>query len=476
MSLTSLIFLCLVLPLTLAAYYGVRIIGGEGVVAKSLAKGILLAVSMFTYYWVAAEYLPLLMVAVLATYVFALVIDATQGVAKKLVLAIAVIASVAFLVYYKYTDYFFETLQRFVPSVQYEPLNLIQPLGISFLVFSLISYFMDVYRGTIKADRNLLNVALWAFFFAKIVSGPIVRYGQMFRPDEDCPARPCLDDVSSGARRFVIGLAKKVIIANTLGQTADMVFALEAIDTPFAWLGALCYTFQLFFDFAGYSDMALGIGLMLGFRFEENFKYPYISKTVGEFWNRWHISLSSWLRDYLYFPLGGSRRGNVYFNLLVVFFVSGLWHGASNHFVLWGLWYAFFMVIDRLYRTYVLPRFKIPSVLTWLFTMAVVVAGWVIFRASDVHQAKDFLFAMVGVVKEVPELPFGFFYYADNRVLVLLAVSVVLSTPIVPKLKERFGNTAVWSIVSAVGTPLLLLISMSFILNSTYSPFLYAQF
>ena len=215
---------------------------------------------------------------------------------------------------------------------------------------------------------------------------------------------------------------------------------------------------------------------MLGFRFEENFKYPYISKTVGEFWNRWHISLSSWLRDYLYFPLGGSRRGNVYFNLLVVFFVSGLWHGASNHFVLWGLWYAFFIVIDRLYRTYVLPRFKIPSALTWLFTMAVVVAGWVIFRASDVHQAKDFLFAMVGMVKEAPELPFGFFYYADNRVLVLLVVSAVLSTPIVPKLKEHFGNTAVWNIISAVGTPLLLLISMSFILNSTYSPFLYAQF
>lgn len=476
MSLTSLIFLSIVLPSTLAAYYLVRLVGGEGAVARCLAKGILLAVSMFTYYWVASEYLLLLLAAVLATYVLALIIDATKGIAKKLVLATAVVLCVAFLIYYKYADYFLETLRDFIPDVRYEPLNLIQPLGISFLVFSLISYFVDVYRGTVKADRNVLNVALWAFFFAKIVSGPIVRYGQMFRPGQDCPSRPCLDDISSGARRFVIGLAKKVIIANTLGQTADMVFAMEAVDTPYAWLGALCYTFQLFFDFSGYSDMALGIGLMLGFRFEENFNYPYISKTVGEFWKRWHISLSSWLRDYVYFPLGGSRRGNVYFNLFVVFVVSGLWHGAANHFVFWGLWYAFFMIVDRVYRLHIEPRFKIPALLTWLFTMAVVVAGWVIFRSGNLHQAKEFLFAMVGMGEPVLDQTFGFFYYANSRVVTLLVVAAILSTPIVPKLKERFGNTAFWNVASAIGVPFLLLVSLSFILNSTYSPFLYAQF
>ena len=455
----------------------VRIVGKDTSIAKTLAKGILLAVSVFTYYWVASLYLPHLVAAVLATYVLALAIDAapTQTV-KKLLLGVAVVASVAFLVYYKYSDYFLETLQNIVPSLQADPLNLVQPLGISFLVFSLISYFMDVYRGNIKADRNLLNVALWAFFFAKIISGPIVRYGQMFREGEECPAPPCLDDAANGMRRFVIGMAKKVIIANTLGETADMLFALDAISTPCAWLGALCYSFQLFFDFAGYSDMALGIALALGFRFEENFNYPYVSKTVGEFWKRWHISLSSWLRDYLYFPLGGSRRGNVYFNLFVVFVVSGLWHGAANHFVLWGLWYAFFVIIDRLYRIYIQPKHQIPAVLTWLFTMAVVVFGWVIFRATDVSQARDFIFAMLGMVQPDLDQTFGFFYYANNRVIALLVLSVILSTPVVPKLKERFGNTAAWHIISAVGTPVLLLVCLGFILNSTYSPFLYAQF
>ena len=474
MSFTSLTFLCIVLPVTLIAYYVVQLIGRGHVVARTMAKLILLAVSVFAYYWAASEHLITLFIAAIGTYLGALIIDATKGAAKKLVLAVGVTACVAFLCYYKYLDYFMSQVEHFVP-LSYEAPDLIQPLGISFLVFSLISYLMDVYRGTLKADRNILNVLLWAFFFAKIVSGPIVRYGQMFRANEQCPAAPKLDMAVTGARRFVIGMAKKLIIANVLGQTADMVFALDAVNTPMAWLGALCYSFQLFFDFAGSSDMAIGLGLMLGFRFEENFNYPYISKTIGEFWRRWHISLSSWLRDYLYFPLGGSRRGNVYLNLLIVMAVSGLWHGAANHFVVWGLWYGFFMILDRLYRRYIEPRFKVPAPITWAFTMLIVVFGWVIFRSGNMSQAIDIMKAMVGLHEPV-FMAYGFFYYFNFHVGVTMAFAVVLSTPIVPALKKRFGHTTLWHVLSMLCIPALLVVCYSFILTSTYSPFLYAQF
>ena len=291
------------------------------------------------------------------------------------------------------------------------------------------------------------------------------------------PAPPRLNDVSAGARRFVIGLAKKVILANTLGLTVDKIFAAQpdGISTPVAWVGIICYTFQIYLDFSGYSDMALGMARMLGFRFEENFNYPYISKTLGEFWRRWHISLSTWLRDYLYFPLGGSRRGNVYVNLVIVFLISGLWHGASLHFVAWGAWYGVFMIIDRLYRRYIEPRHKLPAGITWLFTILVVVFGWVLFRASDTTQAVSYLLNLVGIGAN-PDFPWGLRYYLDNRVIAFLVLSVLLSTPVFQKLSERYENTLAWQLIRTVGTPLLFVVSVLFVLNTDYSPFLYAQF
>ena len=476
MSTSSIVFLFCFFPAVLAVYYVVRFVGKKRSWSCAVAKVLLLLASLFFYAWAAVAYIPHLLVLTLLVYALALGIHNTKDALRKVLLAVGVVCCVGFLLYYKYLDFFGDILNRFF-SLEYQDAGIIQPLGISFLVFSLVSYLVDVYRTTIKADKNILNVFLWSFFFAKITSGPIVRYAHMYREKENMPAPPRLNDVSAGARRFVIGLAKKVILANTLGLTVDKIFAAQpdGISTPVAWVGIICYTFQIYLDFSGYSDMALGMARMLGFRFEENFNYPYISKTLGEFWRRWHISLSTWLRDYLYFPLGGSRRGNVYVNLVIVFLISGLWHGASLHFVAWGAWYGVFMIIDRLYRRYIEPRHKLPAGITWLFTILVVVFGWVLFRASDTTQAVSYLLNLVGIGAN-PDFPWGLRYYLDNRVIAFLVLSVLLSTPVFQKLSERYENTLAWQLIRTVGTPLLFVVSVLFVLNTDYSPFLYAQF
>lgn len=479
MTLNSTIFIFGFLPLLLAAFYGSRAVLRGGL-RENVCKVVLLLASIVFYAWSAYGYLPLLFGLIVLNYVAALYIG--QGRFKRVVVVLGVVLDVAALAFYKYFNFFGEQLDA-VFGFGFTPLSIIQPLGISFFVFSLISYLVDVCRGELEADKNLLNVSLWASFFPKIISGPIVRYAHMFpqRDDEGAVVSFASSegpsaDLSYGARRFVIGLAKKVIIADTLGVVVDEIFTAQmtGIDTPTAWLGIICYTFQIFFDFAGYSDMAIGVAAMFGFRFKENFDYPYVSKTIGEFWHRWHISLSTWLRDYVYFSLGGSRRGNVYFNLLVVFLVSGLWHGADWHFVAWGLWYAVFMFADRVYRKNS-DKLKVPSVVLWLSTMIVVVLGWVLFRAEGMTQALTYMGNLFGI-GVVDTQFFGFEYYFDGRIAFLLVVSAVCSTPVFAKMREKYEGTAGWEAVRCVGIPALFVLAVLFMINSSYSPFLYAQF
>ena len=476
MSVTSLTFLFVFLPITIVAYYAACFIGRNRSGNRSAAKALLLVASIIFYSLSALEFIPHLLVLTGIVYILARVVQNKKGMPRKAITAIGIIANVSFLAFYKYFD-FFGALCSWLFKTPFTSFGILQPLGISFLVFSLISYLIDVHRGTIAADKNLINVLLWSFFFAKIAAGPIVRYAQMYRTDQAMQDIPCVDEIAAGVRRFVIGLGKKVILANTLGLTVDKIFSaqIDGISTPVAWIGIICYTFQIYLDFSGYSDMALGVARMLGFRFEENFNYPYAARTVGEFWRRWHISLSSWLRDYLYFPLGGSRRGNVYVNLIVVFLVSGLWHGASLHFVAWGAWWGLFMVIDRAYRVHVAPRHALPTWLTWFFTMSVVVLGWVIFRAESSTQAVSYLLNLVGIGAD-PTFPWGVRYYLDNRTITFLAASLLLSTPLFKSLERRYENTPVWQACRMIGTPILFLASIMFIMNADYSPFRYAQF
>lgn len=476
MTLNSVVFIFAFMPIVLLLFYGARFFL-RGTAQANTCKVLLLIASIVFFSWVAQQYLPLLFALIALNYLAALLMHRTQW--KRTVLAAAIVIDVAALAFYKYFNFFGEQLDLLC-NFGFVSLDIIQPLGISFFVFSLISYVVDVYRRTIEADKNLLNVALWASFFPKMTSGPIVRYADMFSENADLSASPSshtpLENLSYGTRKFVIGLGKKVIIADSLGVIVDQIFTAQTtgVDTPTAWLGIICYTFQIFFDFAGYSDMAIGIAAMFGFRFKENFNYPYIAKTIGEFWHRWHISLSTWLRDYLYFPLGGSRRGNVYFNLLVVFLVSGLWHGADWHFVVWGLWYAAFMILDRIYRTHA-HRLNIPDGFLWAGTMLVVVLGWVFFRAQDMPQAISYIGTLFGIGESSSQF-FGFFYYCTPRTAFLLIVAVLCSTPIFDKARQRHDGTLAWEAVRCLGIPALFVIAVLFMINSTYSPFLYAQF
>nr|AXS01263.1 mboat family protein [uncultured bacterium] len=307
------------------------------------------------------------------------------------------------------------------------------------------------------------------------MAGPIVRYldieEQLYKRDES------LEKFIDGAKRFIIGLSKKVIIANSVGYYADLVFANPAVENTAAtaWVGIICYTSQIFFDFSGYSDMAIGLGKMFGFDFRENFNYPYISKTITEFWRRWHISLSTWFRDYLYIPLGGNRTGNVYVNLFIVFAVTGFWHGASFNFLVWGLWHGLFLIIERTLKlTEVQKKGFVP--LRYLFTMLIVIIGWVFFRVEGLEEALKYLGIMFGIVQ--PEnIGFTVWYYLDGRAILALAIAIVASIPIS---KSKFFETVKhyinWQYASACLTLLLFFVSIIFVVSSSYNPFIYFRF
>ena len=482
MAFSTVFFIFVFLPLSLLLFGAALLLKGRW--RGTACKVVLLLVGLFFFAWATASYVPLLLAMALGNYWLAWTLEPpfegkgdAGSSARKVRLATGLAVDVFVLVFFKYLGFLVESLGMLPFDIGFTAPELVQPLGISFMVFSLVSYLMDVYRGTIPAERNLLNFLVWATFFPKLVQGPIARYDEMFGSHTESEIGFTLEGVSYGARRFVFGLAKKVIIADTLGVVADAVFQTQAqsgVDTPTAWLGIICYTFQIFFDFAGYSDMAIGLAALFGFRLRENFKYPYISVTVGEFWRRWHISLSTWLRDYLYFPLGGSRRGNVYVNLAIVFLVSGLWHGASWHFVFWGAWYALFMILDRLYRK--LPvAYRLPKPITWAFTLLVVVFGWVLFRATGTTQALQYWGTMLGFCGSDTQF-FSFWYYCNARLMFVLVLAAVCSTPLFETLGKRFGETLAWRLFRTAGVPLLFVLTLTFVAGNTYTPFLYAQF
>ncbi len=476
MTLNSVVFIFGFLPILLLLYYSATKISQTHTLV--IQRVILLIASFIFFSWITLEYIPFLLIVIVLNYGLArLIFNSKNTTQRRIYLALGIVGDVLALLYYKYFDFFGEQLNHLF-NMGIEPSNLIQPLGISFLTFSLISYLVDVYKNTIEADKSLLNVSLWAMFFPKMTSGPIIRYGDMYNESTslNCVQAASIDNIAYGVRRFVIGLGKKVIIADTLGMTVDAIFTAQTtgIDTPTAWLGIICYTFQIFFDFAGYSDMAIGIAALFGFRFKENFNYPYISKTIGEFWHRWHISLSTWLRDYVYFPLGGSRRGNVYVNLMIVFLVSGFWHGASWHYIAWGLWYGIFMILDRIYRTKT-RKLSIPAPVLWFGTMAVVVLGWVFFRAEGMTQAIEYFLLLFGI-GSVDTQFMSFNYYCNAQIMFLLLISIPLSTPIFAKMRKKYEGALWWEVVRLIGITVLFILAVLFMVNSTYSPFLYAQF
>src|SRR5262245_50332754 len=366
----------------------------------------------------------------------------------KMVLASAIVVNLLVLGFFKYANFFADNVNTLFLALGVNPIlvpRVLLPIGISFYTFHAISYVVDVYRGDAIAQKSPVHAALYLLLFPQLIAGPIIRYRDL--ADQLAKRTVTIDDFAYGVRRFVIGLGKKVLIANVVAAPADAIFAmpLAQLSAGHAWVGLVCYTLQIYFDFSGYSDMAIGLGRMFGFRFPENFRWPYVARSVQEFWRRWHISLSTWFRDYLYVPLGGSRvtPARMYANLVTVFFLCGLWHGASWNFVIWGLWHGAFLVVERLLATNprkhettklnqrahespeTFSRFRGFEV-SWrhAYTLAVVMIGWVFFRAETLPGAFAFLKAMAGVHPALPA-PLTVRWFLSNDVLLAIAAGVV---------------------------------------------------
>lgn len=463
---SSQIFLFIFLPLTLLFYY--------------LFKGkfrnyILLLASLFFYGWGGLNFLPILLSSILINYIFGILISKfnKKDFLSKFILFIGVLLNLILLFTYKYYDFTIYNLNNIL-NLNLPLKNIVLPIGISFFTFQGMSYIIDIYRNNAKVNKNFFSVALYISLFPQLVAGPIVKY-----KDIDLQIRnrkETIESFSYGIERFIIGLAKKVIIADVLAEIASGIFSLSSsgIDVPTAWIGIICYTLQIFFDFSGYSDMAIGLGHFFGFEFMENFNYPYISKSITEFWRRWHISLSNWFKEYLYIPLGGNRTGHTYRNLFIVFFITGLWHGSSWNFIIWGLWHGLFIVLEKLISKknwYI----KTPSFIKWLITIFIIMIGWVFFTFNYLSDGLNYLLIMFGfITKDI--ITFDIWTYINVRVILWISVSMILSTPLISNILKKYNSNKYFELLKTLLLAILLIISIIFMVNSTYSPFIYFQF
>jgi alginate O-acetyltransferase complex protein AlgI len=473
-------FLFLFLPVLLALYFATcsRSHGVYGNWLLMIASVVFYAKGGGAFTW-------LMLASIAFNYWMAIAI--ARGHARGL-LAFTIAVNLVVLGIFKYANFAADNVNTVLLALHAGTLvvpRVALPIGISFFTFHAISYVMDVYRGDATAQKSPVHAALYLLLFPQLIAGPIIRYrdiaGQLARRTVS------LDDFADGVRRFVVGLAKKVLVANIVAGPADKIFAMTPgqISAGHAWLGIGCYTLQIYFDFSGYSDMAIGLGRMFGFRFPENFRWPYIAETVQDFWRRWHMSLSTWFRDYLYVPLGGNRvsPARTYVNLVIVFFLCGLWHGASWTFIIWGLFHGIFLVVERLGLANRIMRLWRP--LPHLYLMLVVMVGWVFFRADTLTGAGAFLKAMAGLGPALPTA-YTVSWYLTPDLWLALAAGVIGSTPIVPALgrwRDRWveggPGLAFASGLGALGTAalmLLLVASMMQIAARSYNPFIYFRF
>ncbi len=433
-----------------------------------------------------------MLVSIIINFSGGLVISGSRSpLASRLFLALAVSLNLLILGYFKYANFIADNLNLLfsylsLPPFELEPVRL--PIGISFFTFQALSYIIDVYRKKVLPQRNLINLALYISLFPQLIAGPIVRYNDIAEAIEN--RITSMSNTAQGIQRFLFGLAKKILLANPLAAIADSIFMLpeNELSLPLAWLGALCYTLQIYFDFSGYSDMAIGLGRMFGFHFPENFNYPYISKSIREFWRRWHISLSSWFRDYLYIPLGGSQAGPVrtHINLLIVFVLCGFWHGASWTFVIWGLYHGFFLILERTRFGSILA--SVWSPVRIMVTFLIVLFGWVIFRSDTLGEAISFLSVMLGA-KQISFDTSVFALYMDGKAYLEIAVAIILAFPVYPyilRLRQFIlqRNSTVANLITSISVhlaQLLFFMTISYfavisLAAGAYNPFIYFRF
>ena len=385
-----------------------------------------------------------------------------------------IVVDLSILLFFKYSMFIVSNINALMDASYFEGFEVKLPIGISFFTFQAISYIIDVYRGEVDASNSIINTALYISFFPQLIAGPIVKYKDINKQIEKRTVS--WTNISDGFRRFIYGLSKKVLIANVMGLCVDKIYSydINQIDQKAAWIGAICYTFQIYYDFSGYSDMAIGLGKMFGFDILENFNYPYLSKSISEFWRRWHISLGTWFKEYVYIPLGGNKKGTrrTYINLTIVFFLTGLWHGADWSFVLWGLYHGLFSIIERLKLKKILEKSKVFSRVYCFF---VVVIGWVLFRADTTEYAINYIARMFWYFNGTDN-PIQLYQYADLKTL-FIGICAILGMGVIQKcVSVTIGSKWKDSISEAFYCVVLLFLSMATIVSDTYNPFIYFQF
>lgn len=465
---SSLIFIFVFLPITLFAYY----------ISKGRAKNlVLLIASLIFYAWGEPVYVVIMIFSIIFNYICGILIDKFKGMGKKdkLILISSVVINIGLLGYFKYYGFFIENINKiFGINLEYRELPL--PIGISFYTFQTMSYVIDVYLEKVNVQKDIISFGTYVTMFPQLVAGPIVKYGDIEKQLRE--RKETLNNFSKGIERFIIGLSKKVLLANNIGLLWSSIKSLDIknMSTVSAWMGIGAFTLQIYFDFSGYSDMAIGLGRMFGFEFMENFDYPYISKNITEFWRRWHISLGSWFREYVYIPLGGNREGKLkqYRNIFIVWLLTGFWHGANWNFILWGLYFGVILTIEKCFLKKWLDRQ--PNFVGHIYTMLIVILGWVFFEFDDMTKGMEFTRVMFGMGGS------GLFdktclYYLRSYALYFI-VLIISCTPL-PKrvasnMRTRFEGFSL--AVQPILYIILLLLSTAYLVNESYNPFLYFRF
>ncbi len=467
---SSMIFLWGFFPLILFAYF---------ICPKKFKNFILLIGSLFFYAWGEPKYILLMLFSILINYVFGILINQYRKF-DKIFLIFAIIINLGLLGYFKYFNFGIHIMNQLL-QLNISMKDIALPIGISFYTFQIMSYIIDLYRDEIKVQKNILNLALYISFFPQLIAGPIVKYKDV--EAEINNRKIDIELFGGGIKRFIYGVGKKVIFANTLALIADTIFAynIKDLNTPLVWFAAITYTLQIYFDFSGYSDMAIGLGRMFGFHFPENFNLPYISQSITEFWRRWHISLSTWFKQYLYIPLGGNRKGKnrTYINLFIVFLATGLWHGASLHFVAWGIYYGIFLIIERCFFKKYLDKNKY-KILNNIYVMFIVIIGWVLFRADGLRNALSLIITMFSFNFKTTYVLMPTFI--NWKTIIILILAIAFCGPI----QKIFGhfNHKIKNIlqflyndkleIAVLGA--IMCISIFELVASTYNPFIYFRF
>lgn len=441
-----------------------------------LKNYVLLVSSLFFYFYGDPIYSILILVSSLMGYLHGLWIDKSRKSRyARLPLICSIIFSLIVLLYFKYTDFLIENINR-VLNLEIAPLKMALPIGISFYTFQILSYTIDVYTGNAKVQKNFFTFASYVTLFPQLIAGPIVRYTTV--EQELSQREHTVSDFAYGVNRFVIGLSKKVLIANTLGELGQVFYNLNENTILFYWIFAVAFMLQIYYDFSGYSDMAIGLGRFFGFRFLENFNYPFISKSISEFWRRWHISLGTWFRDYLYIPMGGNRAGTLKWirNVIVVWFLTGLWHGANWNFIIWGLYFGVLLILEKLFINKLLN--KLPSVAGHIYTLFFTIISFVIFNTNNMTECFKYIKGMFGILN----IPFSgdeTVYYLSSYVFTLI-VAAFGATPlagnVIKKIKSVKKGELILNTIEPVVLVSLLLMVTGYIIDGSFNPFLYFRF